>query len=123
MPNDESGCQPALAPIIAGCCNNRSIASASAGLISAGLSGVLGCLFMATAATVTMAADRCFPNCDYTHYYGPFDFTYERPDMVGHLHHCGPQGECAPDLAYTAGNRRRIGSENLRHTAPYNTVP
>jgi hypothetical protein len=47
-------------------------------------------------AGAAAAQEVCFPHCDYMHYYGPTDFTYVQPGLFGHLHHCGPQGNCAP---------------------------
>jgi hypothetical protein len=52
------------------------------------------------AATATAAAAECYPNCDYNHYYGPYDFTYVRPGLYGHPI-CGPRGECSPYLVYS----------------------
>jgi hypothetical protein len=48
-------------------------------------------------------AEACFPHCDYTHYYGPFDFSYRQPGLFGYPQQCGPQGDCSPHLAYTTG--------------------
>jgi hypothetical protein len=47
-------------------------------------------------AGAAAAQEVCFPHCDYNHYYGPTDLTYVRPGLFGYLHHCGPQGNCAP---------------------------
>jgi hypothetical protein len=56
--------------------------------------------------TCAVAAAECFPYCDYTHYYGPFDFTYEEPGLFGYPR-CGLRGNCSPHLVYsTAGIRR-----------------
>jgi hypothetical protein len=52
--------------------------------------------FLFAGASVAAAQEVCFPHCDYAHYYGPTDLTYIRPGLFGHLHHCGPQGNCAP---------------------------
>jgi hypothetical protein len=59
-------------------------------------------VFLLAGAGVATAQELCFPHCDYAHYYGPFDFTYVRPGLFGHLHHCGPQGDCSPQLALTS---------------------
>jgi hypothetical protein len=61
---------------------------------------VLG--FFLAGTGVAFAERECFPHCDYTHYYGPFDFTYARPGLFGYPH-CGPQGDCSPHLTYTTG--------------------
>lgn len=49
----------------------------------------------------------CTPHCDYTHDYGPYDFTYygpyphliQAPGVFGYPR-CGPNGNCAPYLVY-----------------------
>ena len=55
------------------------------------------------AGTGAAPAEACFPRCDYTHYYGPLDFSYTQPGLFGYPQQCGPQGDCAPHLAYTTG--------------------
>jgi hypothetical protein len=57
-------------------------------------------------ATATAAAAECYPNCDYNHYYGPYDFTYVRPGLYGNPI-CGPRGECSPYLVYSYPVRPR----------------
>jgi hypothetical protein len=49
-------------------------------------------------------ADACSPHCDYWHYYGPYDFSYLRPGLVGYPL-CDRQGNCAPHLVYTYPGR------------------
>ncbi len=56
------------------------------------------------------AQSDCVPYCDFTHYYGPQDFTWVRPGGYGRqqfiyvrpglfLHpYCGPSGYCSPYL-------------------------
>ena len=39
----------------------------------------------------------CAPYCDFTHDYGPQDFTYVRPGLFLYLR-CGPSGYCSPYL-------------------------
>jgi hypothetical protein len=51
-------------------------------------------------ATATAAAAECYPNCDYNHYYGPYDFAYVRPGLYGYPI-CGPRGDCSPYLGYS----------------------
>jgi hypothetical protein len=46
------------------------------------------------------SAQDCNPYCDYTHDYGPYDFTYVRPGLYGYPI-CGPDGSCSPRLAYS----------------------
>jgi hypothetical protein len=55
--------------------------------------------FLLAGTGAATAQELCFPHCDYAHYYGPVDLTYVKPGLFGHLHHCGPQGECSPQLA------------------------
>jgi hypothetical protein len=62
--------------------------------------------FAGAASGPARAGQLCYPNCDYTHYYGPFDFTYIQPGLFA-WPRCGPQGDCAPHLAYTTGIARR----------------
>jgi hypothetical protein len=57
--------------------------------------------FFLAASGAATAQEVCFPHCDYMHYYGPTDYTYVQPGLFGHLHHCGPQGNCAPYQAVT----------------------
>jgi hypothetical protein len=54
------------------------------------------------AGTGAAVAEQCSPRCDYSHYYGPYDFTYAKPGLFGYPR-CGPQGDCAPRLVYTTG--------------------
>jgi hypothetical protein len=56
--------------------------------------------------TRAISAAECFPYCDYTHYYGPFDFTYVQPGLFGYPL-CGPRGNCSPHLAYSTSGIRR----------------
>ena len=51
-------------------------------------------------------AAGCYPNCDYNHYYGPYDFTYVRPGLYGYPR-CSPSGYCAPNLDYSTTGIRR----------------
>jgi hypothetical protein len=56
--------------------------------------------------THPVSAAECFPHCDYTNYYGPFDFTYVQPGLFGYPL-CGPRGNCSPQLAYSTTGVRR----------------
>lgn len=58
--------------------------------------------FVLLGTGAVVAQQQCFPRCDYSHYYGPYDFTYAKPGLFGYLR-CGPQRDCAPRLAYTSG--------------------
>jgi hypothetical protein len=53
-----------------------------------------------------VSAAECFPHCDYTNYYGPFDFTYVQPGLYGYPL-CGPRGNCSALLAYSTSGVRR----------------
>ncbi len=56
--------------------------------------------------TRAVSAAECFPHCDYSHYYGPFDFTYVQPGLFGYSL-CGPRGNCSALLAYSTSGVRR----------------
>jgi hypothetical protein len=60
--------------------------------------------FAVVLATGVLAASaafaQCDPYCDYTHDYGPYDFTWARPGLYGYAR-CGRGGECSPYLAYS----------------------
>lgn len=56
--------------------------------------------------TRAASAEECFPRCDYTHYYGPYDFTYVRPGLFGYSR-CDPRGNCSPQLVYSTSGFRR----------------
>jgi hypothetical protein len=61
------------------------------------------------------ALSACAPHCDYTHYYGPYDFTYVRPGLFAFAT-CGPTGECSPALV-SSGARAPIGRITVRTRA------
>jgi len=54
----------------------------------------------------TAPAGECYPHCDYTHYYGPFDFTYVKPHLFAYPR-CGLLGNCAPHMVYSTSGFRR----------------
>jgi hypothetical protein len=68
----------------------------------------------------TVLAEDCSPHCDYWHNYGPYDFSYIKPGMLGYPI-CDQQGKCSPYLVYTYPGRRygritiRPASKLLRH--------
>jgi len=66
----------------------------------------LAALAFLCAGTRAGSAAECFPHCDYTHYYGPFDFTYVAPGLFGYPL-CGARGNCSPQLAYSTSGLRR----------------
>jgi hypothetical protein len=63
------------------------------------------------AASPAAAEVGCFPYCDFTHYYGPQDFTYVRPGLFA-WPECRLNGDCSPYLV--ASTRRYIGRVTVR---------
>jgi hypothetical protein len=63
--------------------------------------GAAALLFFLSASSPALAVE-CAPHCDYTHDYGPYDFTWARPGLYG-FPACNVWGECLPHLAYTRG--------------------
>ena len=61
-------------------------------------------LFLLGSGTV-FAAD-CSPHCDYWHYYGPYDFSYIRPGLIGYPI-CDQRGNCSPHLIYIYSGHQR----------------
>jgi hypothetical protein len=51
--------------------------------------------FMILGVSAAGAQTQCAPRCDYTHYYGPLDFSYMRPDLVAYQR-CDLNGYCWP---------------------------
>ena len=56
------------------------------------------------------AQSDCYPYCDFTHYYGPQDFTWVRPGLWAYPA-CGPSGYCSPHLV---SSRRFVGRVTVR---------
>jgi hypothetical protein len=50
-------------------------------------------------------AEECGEHCDYQHNYGPYDFSYIQPGLLGYPI-CDREGNCSPHLAYTYPGRR-----------------
>jgi len=63
------------------------------------------------AASPAAAEVGCVPYCDFTHYYGPHDFTYVRPGLFAYPY-CGPSGDCSPYLV--SSTRRYLGRVTVR---------
>jgi hypothetical protein len=63
---------------------------------------VLGASFVASSPAL---ADSCGAHCDYWHNYGPYDYSYVSPGLVGYPI-CDRAGNCAPHLIYTYPGRR-----------------
>jgi hypothetical protein len=60
-------------------------------------------LFVLVWASGVALAYDCAPHCDYVHDYGPYDFSWVAPGLVGSPL-CDRQGSCSPYLVY-----RRFG--------------
>jgi hypothetical protein len=83
----------------------------------------LGIMAFSCAGTRAVSAAECFPYCDYTHYYGPFDFTYVQPGLFGYPL-CGPRGNCSPHLVYsTTGFRRGRITVRFPRAAAVRPIP
>jgi hypothetical protein len=68
-----------------------------------------------SAAGPASAEIGCAPHCDFTHYYGPEDFTYVRPGLYLYPR-CGPSGYCSPYLI--SSWQRYRGNVVVRSLAP-----
>ena len=55
------------------------------------------CLLIGLALEPAMAEVGCAPYCDFTHFYGPYNFTWVRPGLYAYPL-CGPEGSCSPYL-------------------------
>jgi hypothetical protein len=64
-------------------------------------------LLLLSASHAVVADDYCSPHCDYWHYYGPYDYSYIQPGLLGYPV-CDRRGYCAPHLVYTHPDWRRI---------------
>jgi hypothetical protein len=53
----------------------------------------------------SVLAEDCAPTCDYHHDYGPYNFSYVRPGLVGYPI-CDQAGNCLPYLTYVQPGRR-----------------
>jgi hypothetical protein len=84
---------------------NRSVAR--------GLGRVLAIICVSLSGAGTVLAAECFPYCDFTHDYGPYDFTYVRPGLYGYPI-CGPRGNCLPYVVYSTSGRARRGNVEVR---------
>lgn len=73
---------------------------------------------VALSSGVASATD-CLPHCNYVHDYGPYDFSYIRPGLVGYPI-CDRRGNCAPYLTYRYTGHARPGVRIIiRPTHPY----
>jgi hypothetical protein len=83
-------------------------------------------LLLCLSAGSASAQSGCVPYCDFTHYYGPLDFTWVQPGGYGRqqsiyvrpglfLHpYCGPSGYCSP---YLLSSKQRFRGRVTVHTA------
>jgi hypothetical protein len=80
------------------------------------ISATLLCGFLCTAPA---RAETCSLNCDYWHNYGPYDFSYVTPGLLGYPR-CDRQGNCSPYLNYVYPGRRygRITVRPVTHPRP-----
>ena len=71
-------------------------------LIVAALALIFGLASQPAAAEVD-----CAPNCDFTHYYGPYDYTWVRPGLYRYAY-CGASGNCSPYVISSSRFRGRV---------------
>ena len=76
------------------------------------------CMLLGLAAGPAAADVDCAPYCDFTHYYGPYDFTYVRPGLYLYPY-CGPSGSCSPYLVTSAARYRgRVTVRSIARPVP-----
>jgi len=78
-----------------------------------------GILYSIGLGIASASAADCSPRCDYWHYYGPYDFSYVSPGLIGYPV-CDRQGNCSPSLIYVHPSQpyRRITIRPLGHARP-----
>jgi len=64
-------------------------------------------LLLAALSGPALAEVGCAPNCDFTHYYGPYDYTWVRPGLYLYPR-CGPTGDCSPYVVSSSHYRGRV---------------
>jgi hypothetical protein len=77
-------------------------------------------LFAGALLPVHAAAEGCSNHCDYWHYYGPYDFSYISPGLLGYPR-CDRQGNCSPNLIYVSpysGRQGRITVRPVKRSPP-----
>jgi hypothetical protein len=60
---------------------------------------------LAMLAAGAASAENCGNHCDFWHNYGPYDYSYISPGLLGYPI-CDRAGNCAPHLAYVYPGRR-----------------
>lgn len=64
----------------------------------------------------------CAPHCDYVHDYGPYDFSWVSPGLVGYPV-CDREGNCSPNLVYRRFGHLRPGIRiRVRPTRPARSI-
>jgi hypothetical protein len=87
------------------------------GTILVGILAVLG----GAAPAAAQSHPGCYPYCDYTHYYGPYDYRYIRPGLYCYPL-CRLDGSCVPNPACVVQAPR--GTVTVRSFAgPVSTTP
>lgn len=72
--------------------------------------GAVAAMVLLGASEPARAQSRpsCYPYCDFTHYYGPYDYTYLRPGTYCYPL-CRPDGVCRPNpLCIVQAPRGRV---------------
>ena len=62
-------------------------------------------LFCVVSFVGSARAEECRLHCDYWHFYGPYDFSYVSPGLLGYPL-CDREGNCSPFLTYVFPGRR-----------------
>jgi hypothetical protein len=80
---------------------------------------VLAATFVFTAmGSAAASAQDCAPICDWFHDYGPYDFSYVYPGLVG-IPVCDRAGNCSPHLVYKYTGSRPDVTITIRPTRQY----
>jgi hypothetical protein len=69
------------------------------------LAGLTFLLVGAASPAAAQGPQSCYPYCDFTHYYGPYDYRYLRPGLICYPI-CGPDGRCSPNPACVGQSTR-----------------
>lgn len=86
----------------------KATATMLAGLVLLAAGGI--------SAAAAQGRQSCYPYCDYTHYYGPYDYRYLRPGLICYPV-CNADGRCAPNPACVGQQQRgRITVRSLAGT-------
>ena len=69
-------------------------------------------LLLAVVPTAALAEVDCSPYCDFTHDYGPYDYTWVRPGLFAYPR-CDPSGYCSPYVISSSHYRGRVTIRRL----------